>query len=275
MIIVWTSEQNKANIRSSHSANMVNHLIECSLQQNSTKQRALQEKETKKTRSPQKQTISLTTGHTAVDGIIPALTIDNLTTFGSGSPVEPSWPRNLDPQNRYHPYPTHIRSSSPIPSGSQSASIIPDSIHPSDSISIAMGSRSRHPSLGSAAGRSLSRRGSGIQLAPLLPAAEFIPWTKERKKNFERRVLRLTASAGFPLSWIENPEWGKLCDEFIPGAPHISRKVLTTRILGEVVSEFRAEAKRQCSGKEATMQSDGWTGVNNHHLVAFMITIHD
>jgi len=27
------------------------------------------------------------------------------------------------------------------------------------------------------------------------------------------------------------------------------------------------------AGKEATMQSDGWTGINNHHLVAFMITM--
>ena len=26
------------------------------------------------------------------------------------------------------------------------------------------------------------------------------------------------------------------------------------------------------TNKEATIQSDGWTGVNNHHLVAFMIT---
>ena len=84
-------------------------------------------------------------------------------------------------------------------------------------------------------------------------------------------MLRLTASAGFPLSWIENPEWVKLCDNFIPGAPQISRKVLMQRILWEVVNEFREEAKRKCSGKEATMQSDGWTGINHHHLLAFMI----
>jgi len=43
----------------------------------------------------------------------------------------------------------------------------------------------------------------------------------------------------------------------MPGAPHISRKVFTKRILKEVVNEFRVEAKKQAMGKESTMQSDG------------------
>jgi hypothetical protein len=118
-----------------------------------------------------------------------------------------------------------------------------------------------------ASGRISSRRGS------LIPGPEYLPWTTDRKKVFEQRVLCLTATAGFPLSLVDNPEWAKLCDEFIPGAPHISRKVLTKRVLKEVVKEFRAEAKQQAKGKESTMQSDGWTGINHHHLVAFMITV--
>ncbi|KAF8956007.1 hypothetical protein BDZ97DRAFT_1618886, partial [Flammula alnicola] len=97
-------------------------------------------------------------------------------------------------------------------------------------------------------------------------------WSSARKKNFERRILRLTASAGFPLSWVSNPEWHKFCDEFVPGAPNVTRKVLTKRILREVVAEFRAEVKRKTKGKEVTIQGDGWTGLNNHHLNAFMIT---
>jgi hypothetical protein len=38
------------------------------------------------------------------------------------------------------------------------------------------------------------------------------------------------------------------------------------------VTEFHEEVKRRVAGKEAMMQSDGWTGINNHHLIAFMIT---
>jgi predicted component of type VI protein secretion system len=97
-------------------------------------------------------------------------------------------------------------------------------------------------------------------------------WSAARTRLFEHRILRLTASAGFPLSWVENPEFQALREEFIPGSPHISRKVLTKRILQEVVTEFRGAVKQRVAGKEATMQSDGWTGINNHHLVAFMIT---
>ena len=97
-------------------------------------------------------------------------------------------------------------------------------------------------------------------------------WSAARTRLFEHRILRLTASAGFPLSWVENPEFQAIREEFIPGSPHISRKVLTKRILQEVVTEFREGVKQRVVGKEATMQSDGWTGINNHHLVAFMIT---
>jgi hypothetical protein len=32
------------------------------------------------------------------------------------------------------------------------------------------------------------------------------------------------------------------------------------------------EVKMKVTNQEATIQSDGWTGLNNHHLVAFMIT---
>lgn len=39
------------------------------------------------------------------------------------------------------------------------------------------------------------------------------------------------------------------------------------------MNKFRVEAKKQAIGKESMMQSDGWTGINHHHLVAFMITV--
>jgi hypothetical protein len=32
-------------------------------------------------------------------------------------------------------------------------------------------------------------------------------------------------------------------------------------------------AKESMRGQNATIQADGWTGVNFHHLLAFMITV--
>lgn len=184
-----------------------------------------------------------------------------------------------DASARYHPYlpnlshiPPSTASSSDhfISRGSGSS----DSVAPSDSIS-AVGSINRfsqpptRPS-SHASGLGLRRRGS---YAPAISPDMIVPaWSSARKKQFEHRVLRLTASAGFALSWVENPEWLRLCEEFIPAAPRISQKVLTKHILCEVVAEFQAEIKKKTKGKEVTLQEDGWTGLNNHHLVAFMIT---
>lgn len=98
-----------------------------------------------------------------------------------------------------------------------------------------------------------------------------IVWTEAQRKEFKRMVLRLTASAGFALSWVENPEFTLLCDIFLPGCPRITRKMLTT-ILRDTVSDFRVSTKAKVHGREVTLQSDGWGGLNNHHLNAFMIT---
>jgi hypothetical protein len=45
-----------------------------------------------------------------------------------------------------------------------------------------------------------------------------LPWSDARQMRFEERMIRLTASAGLPLSWVENPEWLNFCTEFIPQA---------------------------------------------------------
>ena len=98
-------------------------------------------------------------------------------------------------------------------------------------------------------------------------------WTPAKQRSFETRVTRLTASANFPLSWVDNPEWLGLCDEFIPSAKPPSRKVLSCRLLPATVHELRKEVKAAAKGHNATLQADGWTGENHHHLIAFMITI--
>jgi len=72
---------------------------------------------------------------------------------------------------------------------------------------------------------------------------------------------------------VDNAEWIGFIEEFLPAAKSPSRKVLTNRLIPAAVAEFRAAAKVAANGREATIQADGWTGVNHHHLIAFMITV--
>jgi hypothetical protein len=97
-------------------------------------------------------------------------------------------------------------------------------------------------------------------------------WTPADQADWEAALARLTASAGLPLRWIENPEWKKICDCFLSKAKNPSSKVLTDRIIPEVLNVLKASAQVECQGSEATLQCDGWTGENHHHLIGFMMT---
>lgn len=48
--------------------------------------------------------------------------------------------------------------------------------------------------------------------------------------------------------------------------------MLTRRLLREAAADLHAKAKAAVQGKQVTMQADGWTGINHHHLIAFMVT---
>ncbi|KAI0693131.1 ribonuclease H-like domain-containing protein [Cerioporus squamosus] len=50
-------------------------------------------------------------------------------------------------------------------------------------------------------------------------------------------------------------------------------KVLTQRIIPNQVVHFRGIAQKTCRGKLVTVQCDGFTASNRHHIVAFMITV--
>ncbi|KAJ6612742.1 hypothetical protein B0H10DRAFT_1807004 [Mycena sp. CBHHK59/15] len=97
-------------------------------------------------------------------------------------------------------------------------------------------------------------------------------WTHKNQCSFETQLVRLTASAGFLLSWVDNPEWIGFCDEFIPGGHNPSRKSLTRRLLPAAINKLHAEAQQQTVGANVTLQEDGGTGTNKHSLMAFMIT---
>ena len=114
--------------------------------------------------------------------------------------------------------------------------------------------------------RSISHQQSKININPALA------WSRESQRSFETCLARLTASAGFLLSWVDNPEWITFCDEFLPAAKQPSRNTLTHQLIPATVNNFRKVAKTATKGQEATLQLDGWTGTNNHYLLAYMIS---
>jgi hypothetical protein len=115
-------------------------------------------------------------------------------------------------------------------------------------------------------------------LQPLTPSIQsnipIVPiWNVERQTQFENRLARLTASAGLPFSWVDNPEWLEFCEEFLPNAKSPSRKVLTTRIIPKLANQLQEQSKSEVKGQEVSLQADGWTGENHRHIVAYRITV--
>lgn len=96
-------------------------------------------------------------------------------------------------------------------------------------------------------------------------------WSKGEQAMFKTALARLTASAGLPLRWVENPEWLALCKRFLPNAKSPSCKVLTQRLIPATLKGFKQAAQEQCQGLEGTLSYDGWMGGNHHHYVAFMV----
>ena len=100
-------------------------------------------------------------------------------------------------------------------------------------------------------------------------------WSADRQHTFNIRLGRLTASAGLPISWIENLEFLLFCQEFIHPAANVpSRKVLIHQVLPSIRRDFQKQAQTSIKkGSNATIQSDGWGAINDHHLNAFMMTV--
>jgi hypothetical protein len=161
------------------------------------------------------------------------------------------------------PHPSQMYTNMDFESTPQSAaSSSGSSLAPSDSISVRASSQPR------------SLRSRSHTRSPLPQSQSPCPeWTQAHQLRFEERLVRLTASAGLPLSWVENPEWIEFCTESIPPAKSPSRKVLMRRLLPRTLAELQSQAKKRVSGMNATASCDGWTGENFHHYIAFMIVV--
>ena len=86
------------------------------------------------------------------------------------------------------------------------------SVKPSKSASAWVQNRLDVPYSSRSQQRSISCQQSDININPALA------WSPESQRSFETRLAHLTASASFPLSWVDNPEWIAFCDEFLPVA---------------------------------------------------------
>jgi hypothetical protein len=270
--------------RRSASSTLLNHLADCLYQTDQIRSRALNDPASSKSlrslsaSGPAESTSSLRMMDQARvgGGHVPHITYPPQQPIPGAS----TGPGTLDHWHQSLPFHSINPTPSPLPSPLIFSSGLSESLAPSDSISQ---TNSQHGSGPSASAdsqgsvglhdrilrRSLSRRGTQA----LNINNQYTTWSTEKQQSFENRLGRLTASAGLPFSWVDNPEWLAFVDEFIPAAQSPGRRKLTRTIVPKLVKEIRNQAKKEVHGQNVTIQADGWTGENHHHLIAFMITV--
>ena len=176
------------------------------------------------------------------------------------------------------PIPTHLQSTETsalfAPSASNSPAMWPMSPLLLDSPSLLSAIPSPTLSDSSFAGsqkhKHLSHSASSHTLSRHMAVLE--PWNPGKQERFDSCIARATAAANLALSWTENPEILALFDKFVPGAKLPTQKVLTNRIIPTEVNKLHQQAMKNVSGSEVTIQCDGWTALNTHHYIAFMMT---
>ncbi|KAK6978267.1 hypothetical protein R3P38DRAFT_2393789, partial [Favolaschia claudopus] len=98
-------------------------------------------------------------------------------------------------------------------------------------------------------------------------------WSEGKQASFERGIARITASANFSLNWVENPEVLSFFQEHLPQANLPSRNVLTRRLIPQTLKAMQIEVRGPLKNMPGTVQADGWSGINSHHLIAFMVAV--
>lgn len=196
----------------------------------------------------------------------------------AAQPSPLSFPQSDDPYNILLPFP----SASPSPSFAPNFPSISTSQSPSPLLLSQNNPRSPYlPSPLSVspmllpAGASISVHNS--RKRPRVGSGGFaanIPqqWTSDHQDRLGVHLARITASCGFPFRWVENTEVKRFLSDLLPSATHYSRRQISNTLIPREVAKYRSQAQERCAGTLATIQCDGWSGVNFHHFVAFMIT---
>jgi hypothetical protein len=193
---------------------LINHLRACERQPPAVRQKAEDHKQLAAARSPKKPAPrhDFGDGGTSIESVSPYTRPPVLQVQTPSESYQSAYTLTVPAPS------SQLGSSNHIQYGQAPPSLISSScssLAPSDSISL----RSSLPPRA-------SRRGKN-RVAPH-SAPPDVTWTDAHQLRFEERLMRLTASAGLPLSWVENPEWLTFCTEFIPSAKSPSRKVLTS-----------------------------------------------
>lgn len=221
------------------------HLRDCGLHPDDVRSRAQQDYH--ESYSPQKGTRQQTIiyPHGAGSATIPAMIPPAPVGTGIVMPLQSHGgllqPLNITPAVTASVSPLFPASSTPLPSTAAQISTSNllglssyNSMPPSPALS-SISVTSYHPKRQRLTQSGLYRSGSGslgpsasASASPLIHWSPEIAWTSADQTDWETGLARLTASAGLPLRWIENPEWKKFCDRFLPTAKNPSSKVLTT-----------------------------------------------
>jgi hypothetical protein len=116
--------------------------------------------------------------------------------------------------------------------------------------------------------RGASPSGSGLLRQP-------IPWSAEKNEKFVDDLLTVLVSCDLPFNLVESPVFKRFIQEYIPYARLPSRNTFSGTVLTRRLISIRTASRTEAADQRATVQCDGWTGRNNQHLVAFMITTED
>ncbi|KAI0759891.1 hypothetical protein BD413DRAFT_595481 [Trametes elegans] len=56
-------------------------------------------------------------------------------------------------------------------------------------------------------------------------------WDDNRQAHFCAWLAKITASCGFPFTWVKNIKWLDFCNDFLPEARNPSRRVLAHKLI--------------------------------------------
>ncbi|EIW81276.1 hypothetical protein CONPUDRAFT_56029 [Coniophora puteana RWD-64-598 SS2] len=105
-----------------------------------------------------------------------------------------------------------------------------------------------------------------------LGVAGFSAWMSTDQDHLGGHLTHITASCDFPANWIENHSVQAFFEEYFPSASSVSSYQLTHQYIPQQLEHYTSAAKEKVRGDRVTLQTDGWTGINFHHLAAFMMT---
>ena len=85
-------------------------------------------------------------------------------------------------------------------------------------------------------------------------------------------LSHITAFCNFAASWIENTEVINFFKTFLPPTKIPSHHKLTQKIIPVTNQVLHSVAQAAAKGQMMMLQGGDFMGINNHHLLTFMIT---